>query len=383
MNEAKGSNPSKKGTEVAFITLHRVKNYGSVLQCYATQYILRKMGYKTEVIDYYPKRNSMRGMLSALAKHFDHKKLGKILTFAARCVILPSYFKRFAVFNSFLKKHIILSKETYKSPQDFAGYKETADLYITGSDQVWNNTWFSEIDKTYSLDFIKNKKKIAFASSFGKETVEGDEKEQLKRLLADYDTILVRENTGVSILEDMGLSGRQVLDPTLVLDEKQWEHLVSDKYKGKKYILVYNINRESGLEKYVDKLRAHTGLPVYRITYQYHDLVKSGRLKCCESVKNFLSLIANAEYVVADSFHMLAFSVNFNKKFMAFYPERFSTRLKSFISFCGLESRVISEESTVEAAMADIDYEKVNGILTTKREESLALLKAALTGENI
>ena len=72
-----------------------------------------------------------------------------------------------------------------------------------------------------------------------------------------------------------------------------------------------------------------------------------------------------------------------HKKFMVFYPHKFSTRLKSFIELCGLEARVITEESTVEAAMESIDYERINGILTAKREESFVLLKAALTGERI
>jgi hypothetical protein len=362
----------------AVLTLHRVKNYGSVLQCYATQQLIAQYCNDFEIIDYYPYRNTFAGMLKSLFHRYDNKRFGKIISLPAIIIILPSYIKRFFVFNKFLCQYIKLSSKKYNEASGITESDIAADGYITGSDQVWNSSWFGSIDKTYFLDFAENKCKASFSSSFGKDRLTPEESYAYRELLAKYKALSVRELSGITILSELGFPATQVLDPTLVIHVTAWKNLMTKKYRDHKYILLYNINREYGLEEYARKLRRYYKLPIYRITYQYHDIIKVGHIKCCVSVGDFLSLIYNAEYIISDSFHMLSFSVLFHKKFMTFYPKKFSTRLKSLIDLLGLQNRVIDGMTTPEAVDSQIDFSKIDDVIEENRIISNEFLQSVL-----
>ena len=223
------------------------------------------------------------------------------------------------------------------------------------------------------------KKRIAYSASFGKSKLEDWEKEETKKLLERYSHIAMRENSGVKILEDLEIKdGIQVLDPTLLLNKEEWKTLISDKYKGKKYIFMYNINHNKKLDEYANKLAKKKNLELIYVSYNFHDCFKKGKLKCNTKVENFLSLIANAEYVLTDSFHCTAYSINFNKQVVVAYPEKFSTRLASIVELTGIENRVIDDYNDLEICNRPIDFEKANKILDLERKKSLNFLKKAI-----
>ena len=366
--------------KVELITLHRIVNYGSVLQAYATQQVLKKLNYNVEFIDYYPPRMHLIGMLKRIRNKNIKFEKNFFLRNIARIIIFPSYIIRFKTFKKFVKQNLITSSKIYYSYDQLASDYPKADIYCTGSDQVWNSGWNEKVDKTFFLGFLNsNEKRIAYAASFGKKELDESEKKATKELLKKYLCISTREKSGIKILEDLNiLNAINVLDPTLLLNGKDWSQIASTKFDGKKYIFVYNLNRNKKIDIYAKNLSKATGLKIKYISYQLHEFYKHGRMYCNSSIELFLSLIKNATYVITDSFHATAFSLNFNKEFIIVYPEKYSTRLQSILELTGLENRVAKNEQDLKIVDSKIDYEKVNTILNKERKKSVNWLSNAL-----
>ncbi len=363
-------------SKIELITLHRVKNYGSVLQAYATQEMLIKLGHSVEVIDYYPERYTMFGMLKRIKNQNKYLRKSFFLRVVARIVIIPSYFLRFRTFNNFIKKNLNLTAKVYKDIDDLEKYLPNADIYVTGSDQVWNSEWNGGIDRCLYLDIDSIKRKIAYAASFGKSSLAEGEKNDTLALLKKYNAISLREQSGVEICNELGINNTiNVLDPTLLLDSSAWKKLSSNKFKGEEYILVYNLNRNRKIDNYAKNLSAKTGLKVKYLSYQLHEAFKNGKMYCNPKVEDFLALIENAKYVITDSFHATAFSINFEKNFVIVYPGKYSTRLQSILKILGLENRVAKDDNDLKIVEKNIDYDKVNVLLNHDRQMSIRWLK--------
>lgn len=366
--------------KVCLITLHRVKNYGSVLQTYATQIVLEEMGFDVEIIDYYPSRYSFLGMLKRIKNQNKYIKKSFLLRMVARFIIIPSYFLRFKAFNNFIYSHLKMSSDTYKTYEALSKKIPLADIYITGSDQVWNSEWNDGIDKSLFLGFVpKEKRKIAYAASFGKKELDNYEKEETAALLKRYDDISVRETSGVEIVKSLGINKvTNVVDPTLLLSGDKWREISSNRYNNKKYILVYNLNRNKKIDKYAENLSIKTGLKIFYLSYQLHEFYKKGKMICNPKVADFISLIDNASYIISDSFHATAFSINLNKQFVIVYPGKYSTRIQSLLKYLKLEDRVARNEEDLDIIKKDIDYKNINKRIEIMRKESLSWLKKSL-----
>ena len=371
-----------KNRKVGIITLHRVVNYGSVLQTYALQEKIKELGYEPETIDYYPERLTKLGMLKRIKNKGEKYKKNFFIRNIARIIIFPSYIIRFKTFFSFLDKYINMSKKTYKDEDSINKEKFDYDIYCTGSDQVWNSGWNEKIDHPYFLTFAPdNKRKIAYAASFGKKELNNDEIEETRNMLKRYNAISVREKSGVNIVNSLGIDNvTNVVDPTLLLSGNEWRKISSDKYKGKKYILVYNLNRNKKIDNYAKKLSEKTGLKIVYLSYQLEEFYKKGKMVCNPNVEDFISLIDNASYVISDSFHATAFSLNLNTQFIIVYPGKYSTRLQSILELLNLENRVAKDENDMSIIKNNIEYEKVNHNMDKMRYESLNWLNKALEG---
>lgn len=367
--------------DIGLITMHKIVNYGSVLQAYATARTFDKLGNHTVIIDYYNERMHLLGMAKRIKDKKEIFKKHPAVRFAAQCVMMPSYIRRFHTFKKFWKKYYTLTDTTYKNFDELYKTPPLFDVYCTGSDQVWNSVWNECTDKAFFLDFIpKDKKCFAYAASFGKSALTEGEKEETKRLLKKYSRISTREDSGVSILNDLGFTDCvSVLDPTLLLDLNDWRPMISNRFKGKKYIMVYNLNRDPVINELAQKLAKDKNLPVYSVCYAYHDKIKrKGKIYCCPAVEDFLSMLYNAEYVITDSFHCTAFSVNFGKKFVTVYPQKFNTRLQSIINLCGLENRVAVSPDDYRIADEYIDYGKVYEKLEAERKRAAEFIEEAV-----
>lgn len=366
--------------KVDIITLHRVVNYGSVLQTYALQEKIKEKGFEVETIDYYPERLHLFGMLKRLKNKKEILRKNPIVRFGAQCVIFPSYVQRFSMFKKFLKNYIKMTDKTYYNKEELEKDIPQADIYCTGSDQVWNSEWNEKIEYPFFLDFVPNdKKRISYAASFGKKSLVPEEVEETRRLVNKYQYLSMREISGVDILKQLGRNdGINVLDPTLLLNKKEWLKIASSKYNSKKYVLMYNLNRNKKIDKYVEKLAKERNLDIYYISYNLHECFKKGKMKCNVKVEDFLSLIANASYVVTDSFHATAFSINFNTPFMIIFPEKFSTRLASILEVTGLQDRIVEDYNDIKLADKAINFEHANKVLEDERKKASEYLDKAL-----
>lgn len=156
---------------VALITLHRSANYGSVLQALATQVVLERMGHDVTVVDYYAPRNSVPEMLRGLKHKKQLFEKNPLALFAARAILLPSYIKRRRNFDRFITHSLNLSKKTYHSSEELALDLPQAELYVTGSDQVWNSEWNGGIDEALFLAFTpEDAPRISFPHPSVKDT---------------------------------------------------------------------------------------------------------------------------------------------------------------------------------------------------------------------
>ena len=369
--------------KVSLITLQNVPNYGSVLQCYATEQVIKKNGYAVETINYLPKRMTILGMLKNIK--YKNSKLEKslLLRTVARLIIFPSYLLRFRAFKKFRKKYLNMTDKVYKNYNDILIDTPQADIYCTGSDQVWNSEWNDEIDKALFLGYAPDdKRKIAYSASFGKTKLAENEIVETRKLLARYDKISLRESSGVEIVKSLGINGAiNVLDPTLLLNGDDWRKISSNRFADRKYILVYNLNRNKKIDNYAKNLSEKTGLKIIYLSYQLHEFYKKGKMKCNPKVEDFISLIDNATYVISDSFHATAFSLNLNTQFIIVYPGKYSTRLQSLLKLLNLEDRVAKNEKDLQIIEKPIDYKLINKKIQKMREESLLWLKDSLGGE--
>lgn len=359
---------------ISVITLHAVINYGSALQSYATQKIFESLGLEANIVDY-RRTPILKKSISDILQS-DMSIVSKI----KYILIKPSSDKGRKIFDEFLEKMINQTSQRYTYDEDFEKYPIDADIYCTGSDQVWNSGWHNGTPKPFYLSFAPvDKKKIAFSASFGKSELEDWEKSEVKKLLSTYDAISIRESSGVQIAKDLGFDNVvHILDPTMVIDPKYWNELSEERLVKKEYVLVYQLCNNDKFDKYAAKFAKKKGLKLIRICTRYDQIRKSGHGIVLPPIEGFLSLIRHAEYVLTDSFHGTVFSITFHKQFVDFYPNAYGSRLESIVKMTGLEERLITDFTNFEIADKIIDYERVDSIISEKRKEGMEFLRNAI-----
>ena len=235
--------------KASVITLHTVDNYGSVMQTYATQQILKKCGYDVEFVDYWRKDNLPVNRAEKMLESSTLQKLKPLwgingFTRKAMIAILKMILEnRKSPMWRFLEEKVQLTEVRYCSYEELEANPPVADVYITGSDQVWNSIWNQGIDRSYFLDFAPaGKPRIAFSASIGREQLDAEETPETKRLLEKYSAISVREQSAVVLLASMDIKSTLVLDPTLMLEANEWRKLASKPKIKKQYLLIYQLN---------------------------------------------------------------------------------------------------------------------------------------------
>lgn len=363
---------------VKVITRHAPSNYGSLLQCVATQKVIESLGHQCEIIDYIRKdERGVKAITTALSnkKGWNDKWFKKLLYVALR---YPEEKLAEIYFGKMREKHLCLSNRcyTYEELQ-----KIEADVFMTGSDQVWGNVINGKFDEAYFLTFAPNNvRKVAYAASFGRTDFTKETLSVYKEMLKGYAGIAVREDNAVELLNDLQISNLgQVLDPTLLLDEKEWNHYVSPPPYNEKYILVYEIHNNPKLDEYAKKLAQHTKIPLIRISASLHQINRGGKLVWLPCLEEFLSLVKNCTCLVTDSFHGTAFALIFNRQIVEVMPNNStSSRNHSILKLTGLTDRVLSDTDDFSFIERRIDYERVNLILKREKAKSMNVLERLL-----
>lgn len=365
--------------KVAILSRHAVPNYGSVFQAYSLQTVLENIGYKAEHINYVDEKEKTLNHIKLLIKGTKWEK-SFFLKLVFYLYHVPDLaYTRFK-FSGYYKNLLNLSKKTFNNQNELRDEYPAADVYCTGSDQVWNIMPDKTIDESYFFDFLKDTdKRISYAASFGKDYIDELNIDRIGTMLGKYNKISVREDSGVKILTDLGLKGDHVLDPTLLLSKELWEKFAMNvRKKNEKYILIYQLNKNDDLNKFAIKISQKLGLKIIRINASISQIRQCGKLMHCPSLKEFVWFIKNAEFFVTDSFHGTAFSLNLNVPFAVFLPRVNTSRISSILKLVDLEDRIIDNPDDISILDKKIDFDKTNRVIEKERNNSINWLVDAL-----
>lgn len=360
---------------VGILTFHRAINYGALLQAYALHKVLIDLGIQNVIINY---------RCDHIEKEYciftDYKYCGNIKGKFIRTLNLPAIIIKKNKFNKFIKQHITLCPNKLLSRNDLLkNWRSTGfDYFITGSDQVWHNG-VTNFDKTYFLDFITEpERKISYAASFGFSEIPSQHLSEYKYLLSDFGHISVREKSGAEIIRKITNKDVPiVLDPTLLLNKSDWLTISSNNVKIINYILIFCIIITDSIKAFAEELRKLTGYIIISIDNKISSSFKAtGSLGI--GPKEFLSLFKNANFIVTNSYHGTAFSINFNKDFFVEIqssPNNTNCRILQLINLFELDDRVINNKSCKLNLLKPIQYDKINSILKSEINNSISFLK--------
>lgn len=373
--------------KIGILTLPLHTNYGGILQAYALQTVLERMGHEVEVIDkeqgclYIPlwRRPCVylkRVLLKSIGrfpypinaeKHINNR------------MVHSMQFTRLFI-NQYIHRRVVAQLHDIKDSE--------YDAIVVGSDQIWNAdclrpNWGIKEGFLSFTDKWKIKR-IAYAASFGNDVTGYSKKELLKvkRLLGKFDKISLREIDGVKICNNCfsRKDARLVLDPTMLLDEKDYRFLISNANTTsdpKGGIMVYLLDDNNSKQQIIKNVSDVLGLVPFRINSKCEDKNANMDEIIQPPVENWISGFANCDFVVTDSFHACVFSILFKKQFIVIGNEkRGMSRFLSLLSLFNLNDRLVAD--SIESVKREIDYDKVYELLHIKRSDSTYFLYNAL-----
>lgn len=360
-----------KARRIATVTWISHRNFGTYLQAYALQHVLKHAGYFTRVID-------DASVLSAMTEkkfspvRFLRKAFSGLTYFGRNQVSVIEEYKRF-------KHECIDIDSAWTQKEDLS---DRYDLFIAGSDQIWSpNVPF---DDYYYLGFAAGRK-IAYAPSFGSPVIPEAHIERIRPLLEHFESIAVREPSAAESLRDnMGFDVPVVSDPVLLLDALTWDSLLDSAAVRRKsedsYALCYLLTYNPEYINYVKSYCRQRGLKL-KVVAVNKKMIGIGE-DLFVGPLTFIDAIRNAEIVFTDSYHGSIFSILYEKEFLAFKRFRSSSpvdqnsRVEHLMDRLGLTSRLLDEDMLHDSWESEsIDYEVVSGEVKRFREASLAVLR--------
>lgn len=371
------------GKKVGIITMHKVINYGSALQAYALQHVIEKMGHDVEIIDYiYP---------NEYHRQFAQKRsaLRRLISYIIDLLKGSPRQKRIKAFEEFYKENLKLSR-TYNSKEELHKDPPKYDVYMTGSDQVWNPRSI-HVDTSFMLSFTDSPNKVAFSASIAK----GEIPEQYKKLytsaLRKYKHICMREKRGAELVESLiGYKPEVVLDPTMLLTGGEWREFAKKSNIDIKqpYILVYVLGYSFNVYPYIYDLIKHVQqqlnmkLIVLNMSKQYAQILSNKKIIDNANIYDFVKLFANASMVITDSFHGTAFSLSLNVPFYSVVNniENADSRISDLLTSVDEKSRIIRKDTPFTDITISIDAPN-NNKLEIQRKHSMENLSLIINDE--
>ncbi|RKD91997.1 polysaccharide pyruvyl transferase family protein [Mangrovibacterium diazotrophicum] len=353
--------------KIAILTFHNAHNYGAVLQAWALKTYLATTGNDVEIIDYRTFVNTRSDF-----KNFFKRRNIATLVFSV-AFKFNRFYRRFTRFDNFIKNKLN-PKSTVYTPSDFADLDY--DLYIIGSDQVWNNKITGSHDPVFWGDIEQKKdfKLISYAASMGNETLNTQNTLQIQDSLIRFDSISVREkNTVDQLRKIVSKEIFHVFDPTFLLKAQDYNEILASPVVKGKYILVYQVAFSPKVENVAKQIANQTNSTIIHLesTIKYNIPVKN-HFETMGPME-YLSLIKYAHCIVTTSFHGTAFSIIYEKPFYLVNLDSHNNRPKSLLQDLGLTHRII--EKAEDCSFSPIDYSKIQSALSEKRASSQQFLQ--------
>lgn len=367
---------------IGIITMHKPINFGSALQAYALQHTIERLGHSAEIIDYqYP--NKIHQINESKIK----KYIKNVIHFI-NCAALgfPNY-RQLLRYRKYWKEKYHLSALSYKSRDEIINNPPDYDIYVTGSDQVWNSS-FTKNDDTFLLGFVKDKdkRKVSYSSSLTLDYIPDKYQYLFREYLPKYQMISVREATGVKLVHDMsGKKAELVCDPTLLLTKSDWQLFAKGAHKYIKgpyilvYLLAYSFNPFPEVDNIVKAVQKELGKKIIFLDAGRRDYFKpNSKVVKDAGPQEFIELFLNADFVITTSFHGTAFSINFNKPFLSVIKTNNpDNRILSLLETTGLLDHAISynaDSITIDTVINEPSKSKLEEL----RSKSLSYLKKCL-----
>lgn len=361
--------------QIRTITCHEVYNHGASLQEYALLSFLNGHGFEAKAIHYKPPYLSGHFNLWSVGNPKFDKALVKPLYLFAKLPGRIKNLKRKRNFDEFHQKYIPTDETLYTNNEELKKNLPQADVFICGSDQIWNSFFQNGKDPAFYLNFVPdNTKKIAYAASFAIEQLEEEVKPLVRENVSRMHAVGVRETSGLGILNELGIDNAvQVLDPVFLCNKAHWQQFL--KPVNEDFVFVYDFDSNPQIRETALKLRKENNLKIFTVN---RNIDYSDRNFWLEGPETFLSLISQSRINLTNSFHSVAFSMIFEKDIRVFNRfEKINTRMRDLLSLFGLSDYLVttSREATALEAVA---FEHVRIEKEKKIEFSKSFLLNAL-----
>ena len=363
-DKVKTKNDSKTvNMKIGILTLPLHTNYGGILQAYALQTVLERMGHEVIVLNrdrnvYSPKHKQILSYIIYLIKKYCLGRKVPLFKSAKRKNIEKEEREQYT--SVFINKYI----HTYKIENLVKDVPQDLDAFVVGSDQVWRHKYFtilfkSRIENAY-LKFCEgeNVKRIAYAASFGTEEWEytEDETKECARLLALFDAVSVREESGVKLcMEKLARNdAKHVLDPTMLLSQEDYIKIVdnAEMPKSSGNLMCYVLDDNANIQALINRIALEKSLTPFIANSKVSDKKLPNKERIQPPVERWLRGFMDAEFVVTDSFHACVFSILFHKPFVVIgNRKRGYSRFESLSRLFGLENRLIENVSQFEPSL--------------------------------
>ena len=364
---------------VGVVTYHKSLSYGGCLQALATELLLEDMGHEAFFVDY---ENAYESRKKDAGSVLRYGSLRECLAYFVKNAFFKQsacYRRAFGAFHASLP----LSGHKYQSIDEMGDVQ--ADVLLVASDQVWNPLITGGVDPVFFLGFGKAKRRVSFSSSLGSHRLTDDELEQIAPLVQGMDAISVREEFAREQIQPLTEKHvRVVRDPTLQLDAQRWRSIATPVpgLNSSGYVLIFMVSSAPRrFERMVQQVKKRFGLPVLQVRLndkRPHDV----DFVLAATPLELVWLIDNAAFVLTDSFHGLAFSINLETEFALLPNVGNNVRMSELVDAMGLKDRMLDVSARVlpyAVLEDDPEFFQAEAFLERTRKEDLSWLNAALT----
>ena len=377
---------------VGIITILKVDNYGADLQAYALQHQLELMGYEAEIVDYLYYRNHGYKRVKKSYSRFYYPfklKLRELLLVVRDYYMYIIYhrttIKREKNFQDFYKK--IKFSKTFRTISELYHAKFDYDVYCVGSDQVWNPGNYTNLDPYFLTFAPENARKISYASSFGVSKLPKYSWQYYQNALENLDVISIRESSGKKIISELtGIEATVAVDPTMLLDEQEWKK-VEKKINGLPtiYLLVYELKKNHALRSLARHIAEKLHLDIVRLCGTVLSVDNESKVVNIRDAgpMEFIYAFRHASFVVTNSFHGAAFSINFQKDFYVVTSKSKlnNSRFESLLKQYGLTDRLLNDDKLSDLSDITnfrIDFSDAALLLYRLKNKSIEYLKNSI-----
>ncbi len=365
---------------VKTITCHDVYNAGAKLQCFALMRWFERLGHSVEIIDYRPYYLTSAYKLFGVNNSKYRKNF--ILSLIYIVAHLPKKIKMLRqrkAYDKFSAQYLKYTSQRYTTLEELHMNPPVADLFVAGSDQIWNTLFPNGRDGAFYLDFVPQSDsyiKCSYAASFATPIIEKKFIPSVANMLSGLDFISVREQSGLRLLGECVVDGGvRVVDPVFLFTAQEWIEMLDIQAVDEEYILVYDFDRSPSVMEAAERLATVHSCKIYTIqSLSYSD-------KCLDNIDpiGFLCYIIGAKAIISNSFHATAFSLIFQKEFYVIpRNEDINTRMEDLLASVGLEDRVVRDGFS-EVIDSKISWRDVSAKVSKDISDSTEYLRMVLS----